>query len=158
MSFKYDVREMQEKDLDKVTALEAACFSMPWKYQDFKDILTNPDRIYLVAASKDADGDEILGGCMLTNIAGEGDISNVAVYEKYRNNSIATQLLTNLLELGTEQYGISSFTLEVRSQNAAARRLYEKFGFLSEGIRPNFYERPKDDAVIMWKRNEGKGD
>ena len=95
---------------------------------------------------------------MLTSIAGEGDISNVAVYEKYRNNSIATQLLTKLLELGTEQYGILAFTLEVRSQNAAALRLYEKLGFLSEGIRPNFYERPKDDAVIMWKRNEGKGD
>lgn len=158
MLLNYDVREMQETDLDKVTALEAACFSMPWKYQDFEDILTNPDRIYLVAASKDANGDEILGGCMLTNIAGEGDISNVAVYEKYRNNNIATQLLTKLLELGTERYGISAFTLEVRSQNAAARRLYEKLGFISEGIRPNFYERPKDDAVIMWKRNEGKGD
>lgn len=158
MSLKYDVREMQQTDLDKVTALEAACFSMPWKYQDFEDILTNPDRVYLVAASKDAEGDRILGGCMLTNIVGEGDISNVAVYEQYRNNNIATQLLTKLLELGTERYGISAFTLEVRSQNAAACRLYEKLGFISEGIRPNFYERPKDDAVIMWKRNEGKGD
>lgn len=158
MLLNYDVREMQETDLDKVTALEAACFSMPWKYQDFEDILTNPDRVYLVAASKDDDGDKILGGCMLTSIVGEGDISNVAVYEQYRNNNIATQLLTKLLELGTERYGISAFTLEVRSQNAAARRLYEKLGFISEGIRPNFYERPKDDAVIMWKRNEGKGD
>jgi len=33
----------------------------------------------------------------------------------------------------------------------SARRLYEKLGFVSKGIRPNFYEKPKDDAVILWK-------
>ena len=88
---------------------------------------------------------------MLTHIAGEGDISNVAVYEKYRKNGIAAALMAELLRLGAERYGIMAFTLEVRSKNTPARRLYEKFGFESKGVRPNFYERPKDDAVIMWK-------
>lgn len=158
MPQEYQIREMREEDLEQVTVLEASCFSMPWKYKDFADTLTNPDRVYMVAVSTETGREKILGGCMLTNIAGEGDISNVAVCEQYRNNSIATQLLTSLMQLGTERYGMSAFTLEVRSKNAAARRLYEKLGFISEGTRPGFYERPKDDAVIMWKRNEGKGD
>ncbi len=88
---------------------------------------------------------------MLTNIAGEGDISNVAVHEKYRNQKIATTLMEALLKLGRERYGISAFTLEVRSQNTSARELYKKLGFVSKGVRPNFYEKPKDDAVILWK-------
>lgn len=138
---------MQAKDVDAVTALEESCFSMPWKRRDFEDILTNPDRFYLVAES----GNTIVGGCMLTMIAGEGDVSNVAVYEKYRGNHIATALMQELFRMGEEK-GIRDFTLEVREQNQPAIRLYERAGFVSEGVRPNFYDKPKDNAVIMWKR------
>lgn len=142
------IREMQEKDLEQVTQLENACFSMPWKKEDFEDILTNPNRIYLVAE----ENEKIIGGCMMTDIVGEGDISNVAVCEEYRGKKIATQLLLEMMRIGTEERKIQAFTLEVREQNTPARRLYEKAGFVSEGIRPGFYEKPKDNAVIMWKR------
>lgn len=145
----YYIREMQSRDLEKVTALEAACFSMPWKYKDFEEVLTNPHRVYLVA---ETGGQEIIGGCMLTNIAGEGDISNVAVDESFRGQRIATALLQKLLEYGKDKYGINAFTLEVRSKNIPAIRLYERAGFRAEGIRPNFYDKPKDDAIIMWKK------
>lgn len=151
---KYHVRRMRQEDLVEVTALEASCFSMPWKYRDFEEVLSNQNRVYLVAEAepgKEEPADRILGGCMLTHIAGEGDISNVAVHERYRNNGIADALLSELLRTGTVQYGIAAYTLEVRSQNIPARRLYEKHGFVSRGIRPNFYEKPKDDAVIMWR-------
>lgn len=145
----YYIREMQSRDLEMVTALEAACFSMPWKYKDFEETLINPHRVYLVA---ETDEHKIIGGCMLTDIAGEGDISNVAVDERFRGRKIATALLQKLLEYGREKYHINTFTLEVRSKNEPAIRLYESAGFKSEGIRPNFYDKPKDDAVIMWKR------
>jgi len=141
------IRKMQAEDVDAVTALEESSFSMPWKRQDFEDIITNPNRVYLVAEV----GKDIVGGCMLTMIAGEGDISNVAVYESYRGQHIATALMQELLRVG-EENGIRDFTLEVREQNQPAIRLYENTGFVSEGIRPNFYDRPKDNAVIMWKR------
>lgn len=145
----YYIREMQSRDLEKVTALETACFSMPWKYKDFEEVLTNPHRVYLVA---ETGRQEIIGGCMLTNIAGEGDISNVAVDESFRGQRIATALLQKLLEYGKDKYGINAFTLEVRSKNIPAIRLYERAGFQAEGIRRNFYDKPKDDAIIMWKK------
>ncbi|MDE6622024.1 MAG: ribosomal protein S18-alanine N-acetyltransferase [Lachnospiraceae bacterium] len=150
----YHIREMQREDLEEVTALEASCFSMPWKYRDFEEVLTNADRVYLIAEADSVTKDipnRILGGCMLTHIVGEGDISNVAVYEKYRNNRIAGALLTELLKLGMERYSITAFTLEVRSRNIPARRLYERHGFAAKGVRPHFYEKPKDDAIIMWR-------
>lgn len=157
LMLQYHIREMQKADLEEVTALEASCFSMPWKYKDFEEVLDNPNRFYLVAESEylTADApDRILGGCMLSNIAGEGDISNVAVSGKYRNNKIADALLSALLKLGNERYNITKFVLEVRSQNKAALKLYEKHGFVSQGIRPGFYDRPKDDAVIMKKEGD----
>ena len=151
---KYHIREMRREELEDVTALEAACFSMPWKYKDFEEVLTNPDRFYLIAEAEHGTPDtpdRVLGGCMLTHIAGEGDISNVAVHQRYRQNGIAASLLSEILKLGQERYGITAFTLEVRSKNIPARRLYERYGFVSCGVRPNYYEKPKDDAVIMWR-------
>ena len=92
-----------------------------------------------------------MGGCMLTDIVGEGDVSNVAVHEKYRRRGIAHALLEYMLQFGRKR-GIRDFTLEVRQQNVAAQGLYEGLGFVSEGVRPNFYDKPKDNAVIMWLR------
>ena len=143
------IREMQSRDVDTITSLEESCFSMPWKRHDFEEILTNPDRIYLVAEYNEV----IVGGCMLTMIAGEGDISNVAVREDYRRKHIATILIQELLSFGEEK-GIHDFTLEVREQNKTAIRLYEHAGFVLEGIRPGFYDKPKDNAVIMWRRKQ----
>ena len=164
MSIEYHIREMRREDLEQVTSLEASCFSMPWKYKDFEDTLTNPNRFYFVADtlpyihSKNitsviqSNSCCIIGGCMLTSILGEGDISNVAVHEKYRKQNIATSLLNALMSFGRTHCGITAFTLEVRSKNAPAVRLYEKLGFVTEGVRRNYYEKPKDDALIMWKK------
>ena len=77
------------------------------------------------------------------------NLSNLCT--KYRGRGIATQMMTALLEEGRKQ-GIEEFTLEVRVSNAAAIKVYEKMGFVSEGIRPRFYEQPVEDAMIMWKR------
>jgi len=60
--------------------------------------------------------------------------------------------MTRLIEEGYAM-GIAEFTLEVRVSNAPAISVYEKCGFVSEGVRPKFYEKPVEDALIMWKRS-----
>ena len=151
MSLRYHIRELRAEDLTEVTALEADCFSMSWKYKDFEEILTNKNRIYLAAVSDSPNdaGRTVIGGCVLTDITGEGDISNVAVHVDYRGQHIATALLQELIRIGSTKRSIHTFILEVRSRNTAAIGLYEKLGFCPAGVRPNFYEKPKDDAVIM---------
>ena len=59
-------------------------------------------------------------------------------------------MLTELLEQGKKR-GIAHFTLEVRISNTGAIHLYEGLGFASAGVRKNFYDRPKEDAMIMWR-------
>ena len=49
--------------------------------------------------------------------------------------------------------GMDSITLEVQESNSAAIHLYEQLGFKSSGIRRDFYDKPTENAVIMWKHN-----
>lgn len=142
-----EIRELQEKDIESISRIEAESFSMPWSPQDFKDLLSREYCTYLVA---EAEG-KVVGSCGMTNICNEGNIDNVVVAEAYRGNGIAQRLLQKLIALGDAE-GIEAYTLEVRISNAAAIHVYEKLGFVSEGIRPGFYEKPAEDAMIMWRR------
>ncbi len=140
-------RRLRAEDVPAVSRLEEQTFSMPWSAESFFRMIEKEDTAYFVA---EEDG-KILGGCGLLLIAGEGNITNVVVAPQARRRGIATGLLTYLLSEG-DRAGLTAYTLEVRVSNAAAIGLYEKLGFVSEGIRPNFYEKPREDAVIMWKR------
>lgn len=140
-------RKMTQKDVPLVAELEAANFSMPWSAQSFYEQLENPNALYMVAEWEA----RIIGVCGFLESFGEADIFNVSVAEECRNRGVAALMLKALFDEGKKR-GIYAFTLEVRAGNAAAIHLYEKLGFVKEGVRKGFYERPKEDAVIMWKR------
>jgi len=141
------IRKLREEDVELLAQIEAESFSMPWSAKDFHDLLFRDYCLYVVA---EVDG-EVAGCAGLTNICKEGNIDNVVVAERFRRHGVARELLARLIALGEEQ-GIEAFTLEVRVSNMPAIHLYEKMGFVSEGIRPKFYERPTEDAMIMWRR------
>lgn len=140
-------RKMRADDVPFISRLEEETFSMPWSAASFLQMIEKEDSAYFVA---EEDG-RLLGGCGLLLIAGEGNITNVVVAPEARRRGVATGLLTYLLAEGGRA-GLTAYTLEVRVSNVAAIRLYEKLGFTSEGIRPGFYEKPTEDAMIMWKR------
>lgn len=140
-------RRMTPKDVPFISKLEEETFSMPWSAKDFLEMIGKEDARYYVA---EKDG-QLLGGCGVLLIAGEGNITNVVIAPEARNQGIGTGMLRHLMK-ESEQEGIKAFTLEVRVSNAAAIHVYEKLGFVSEGIRPGFYEKPTEDAMIFWKR------
>ncbi|MGN0347274.1 MAG: ribosomal protein S18-alanine N-acetyltransferase [Lachnospiraceae bacterium] len=144
-------RKMRKEDLPQVAALEADCFSCPWRLQDFADALEKDCYYYMVAQH----GGKIVAQAGLILSLGEADITNVAVTPSYRRKQISYRLLQHLMVEG-EKRGVLDFTLEVRQHNAPALALYQKLGFVSEGVRRNFYTNPTDDAVIMWKRHMEK--
>lgn len=141
------IRALEEKDVHQVALNEAACFSQPWSERVLGEVLDHQDMHYVVA---ELNGN-IVGHCGLIDIIGEGDITNVAVIPQSRGKGIAQAMLKKLMEYGINELGISAFTLEVRAGNASAIHVYEKLGFVSEGIRPGFYEDPVEDALIMWR-------
>jgi ribosomal-protein-alanine N-acetyltransferase len=136
---------MKEEDLRDVHTIEDSIFSQPWKIEDFRQSLYNPNNLYLVVEEQGV----ILGYCGLWGVVGEGQITNVAVAKQYRGRHVAEVMLTKLIELGRKQ-GLEAFTLEVRESNRAAITLYHKLGFKDAGVRKNFYEAPVENALIMW--------
>lgn len=141
------IRRMQENDLPRAAALERECFSVPWSEESLRQSLRSPNYLFLVAEEEG----RIKGYAGLLKVADEGDITNIAVAAADRGMGIGTELTAKLLEEG-QRCGLRAFTLEVRASNQTAIHVYEKLGFVSEGIRKRFYERPVEDAVIMWKR------
>ena len=138
---------MERSDVDRVSELEEEAFSMPWSRDAFLEMIEKDNARYYVAKREG----NVIGGCGVIMAAGEGNITNVVVDAKERNRGVGFKLLKYLIEDGMKN-GLSAFTLEVRVSNEAAIHLYKKLGFFSEGIRPNFYEKPVEDAMIMWKR------
>lgn len=143
------IRSMELRDVQEVSRIEQESFTMPWPKEEFSRML---ERSYSLALVAELAG-KVVGFCVLTNICNEGNIDNVAVDETCRGKGVASALVAEIIVRG-EAIGIQDFTLEVRVSNTPAIRLYEKMGFVSEGIRPNFYERPKEDANIMWRRKQ----
>lgn len=143
---KIDIDILKEEDLEEITRIEKETFSIPWSYDSFKDTIDNENTLYLVA-HKDK---EVAGYAGLWQSLDEGEITNVAVDAKFRRLGIANKLLNILEEKGHER-GINAFFLEVRESNEAAIKLYEKQGFKHLGKRKNFYEKPREDALIMSK-------
>ncbi len=140
-------RDMTPQDVPFISRLEEETFSMPWSPTSFLQMIEQENARYYVA---EEDG-QLLGGCGLLLVAGEGNISNVAVAKEARRRGVGAGLMRHMLSEG-DKAGLTAYTLEVRVSNAAAIALYRKFGFVSEGIRPKFYEKPTEDAMIMWKR------
>ena len=169
------IRRLELKDVDSVCIMEEESFSLPWHRESFVEMINNRDALYLVAElsddtkgrmtdsydeviilhdfAPDYDGDVTVCGCAgLISVVGEGSICNIVVKKEFRRLGIANRLVQSMIDTGKKQYGIRDFTLEVRQSNEPARKLYEKLGFVCEGIRPRFYEKPVEDACIYWLR------
>lgn len=147
---------MKMTDCKTVAGMEKEIFGHDaWTEDDFRESLCCDYAVYVVARDMQEGNDDrpAIACAGVRNMCGDGDITNVMVEEKYRRQGIAEGLLSYLFEEG-RSIGVRNFTLEVRRSNTGAIRLYEKMGFVPEGIRPGFYDAPKEDAVIFWKREE----
>lgn len=142
----FDYRLMTEQDIEQVAEIEKSIFSIPWSKKSFEESLKNENTVYVVACKDE----EIVAYCGIYISLEVGDISNVAVKTEYRRKNVAEKMLLYLLYL-SKQKGVMDVTLEVRETNVAAIKLYEKMGFDEAGIRKNFYEKPTENALIMWK-------
>lgn len=141
------IRTLEKTDAPKLAGMETEIFSIPWSEQEFAKL---PERDYCCYLVAERDG-ELIGCVGMTMLCGEGDIDKVMVVPSERKQGIAYKLLCELLRMGNEK-GLEAYTLEVRAGNTPAIKLYEKLGFVNEGIRPKYYEKPVEDAVIMWLR------
>ncbi|HKL10920.1 MAG TPA: ribosomal protein S18-alanine N-acetyltransferase [Clostridia bacterium] len=144
------IRRMTIEDLDRVMEIEKESFSVPWSRDSYEsEISRNILSLYLVMEGEG----QIIGYCGMWFILDEAHITNIAVQKSSRGEGVGTRLVECLMEEAFKK-GVRNLTLEVREGNIAARKLYEKMGFVVEGRRPGYYPDNHEDAIIMWKREE----
>ena len=143
---------MTKDHIPALAAIEAASFAVPWSAAALEEELQNPHAAFQVAVD---DEERVLGYAGFYCVADEGQIANVAVAPAARRRGVARELLAALDRLAGER-GLYRVTLEVRASNAPAIALYESAGYIRDGIRPGFYRKPTEDAVL-YSRYETNG-
>ena len=139
---------MAAEHLDRLEQLERMCFSRPWSKKMLAEELDNQCAAFLVAVEPETEKAEGYAGLLV--VADEGYITNVAVDPSCRRQGVAAQLL-QVFDNFAKGNHLAFLTLEVRPSNAAAIALYEGFGFREVGRRRNYYDLPKEDALILTK-------
>ncbi|MBR3562046.1 MAG: ribosomal protein S18-alanine N-acetyltransferase [Oscillospiraceae bacterium] len=137
---------MTHDHLDEVAALEHTCFADPWSRNMLAEELDNAMSAYLVAL--DTEDGSVVGYAGLLVVADEGYITNVAVRPESRRGGVAGALLDVFVNFA-EGNQLAFLTLEVRASNYGAIALYGSRGFRGVGRRTNYYEHPREDAIIM---------
>ncbi len=139
------IERFAEPHVAGAAELERLCFAAPWTEQALREEIDNEHAVFLAAVDETGKTVGYLG-CHL--ILDEAYIANVAVSPELRGAGIGSRLVAALMERLKEQQA-SFVTLEVRVSNEAAIGLYTKFGFVPVGIRKGFYDKPKEDALLM---------
>ena len=136
---------MNADHLEELERLERICFSRPWSKRMLGEELENQCAAFLVA--EDENG-TVLGYAGLLVMLDEGYITNVAVFPEYRRLGVAAKIIEVYMNFAAAN-GLAFLTLEVRPSNEAAIALYRRFGFEEVGRRKNYYDLPKEDALIL---------
>lgn len=136
---------MNADHLEDLERLERICFSRPWSKRMLGEELENQCAAFLVA--EDENG-TVLGYAGLLVMLDEGYITNVAVFPEYRRLGVAAKIIDVYMNFAAAN-DLAFLTLEVRPSNEAAIALYRRFGFEEVGRRKNYYDLPKEDALIL---------
>lgn len=142
------IESMTVDDIAQVAEIERQIFSIPWSEKAFRDSMESDNTIYIVAK----ENYNVAGYAGMYLSFEEGNITNVAVNPLSRRKGIGEKIVRDILNRAYEK-GVRDVFLEVRETNSVAIALYEKIGFKEEGIRKNFYDKPRENALIMWKHN-----
>lgn len=135
-----------KEDIPFIAEIEKERFSAPWSENSIKSAMDN-NTVFFLAKKEN----KTLGYVGLSVVADEGYITNIATKKEAEKQGVATALLTKVCEYSLQKE-LAFFSLEVRKSNCGAINLYKRFLMEAVGERKNFYQNPKEDALIFTRR------
>jgi ribosomal-protein-alanine N-acetyltransferase len=147
MKLKADIIKCGFDELKKIAEIESKCIPDGWSLKAFEDWYDDKKTVVFAAVCNG----EMIGFANSSWVLDEGELLNIAVLESYRNNGIAGELFEKMERFFSEK-GIKIIYLEVREKNQPALSFYEKYGFIKNGFRKNYYRNPDDNGVLMMKK------
>ena len=145
-------RAQAGESLDSVAGLQHLSFTSPWSADAIRWELRETDvaRLYVLEEEVE-EGTRLLAYCACWVIFDELHINSLAVAPDARRRGHARRLLDHVFQ-DVVSDGVTAATLEVRRSNTAALALYNRLGFQVEGVRANYYQNPREDALVLWHR------
>ena len=139
------LRPMLESDIADILQIECAAYAFPWSRNIFRGCL----REDYCCRVMDVDG-EIAGYAIMSMGKDEAHLLNLCVDPDRHGMGLGDQLLQFVFDFARKHKAVTTF-LEVRPSNEAARRFYERRGFVEVGMRTNYYPARfgREDAIIM---------
>jgi [ribosomal protein S18]-alanine N-acetyltransferase len=146
------VEAASEADVAALVDLEARCHSHPWSERSFREELDDAATGQLLVLRRPFDaadpGRGIVAYGAYRVVAGEMHVLNLAVAPEHRRLGLGSFLLARVLEQGS-RHRAERVLLEVRRSNTAAQALYERFGFVTLAARRDYYQEPREDALVL---------
>lgn len=142
----FNIRLMEENDIDEVLEVDKASFPTAWTKEIYEtEIMENKHAHYFVATIDE----KIIGFVGIWIVHDDAQITNIAILPEYRGRKYGEKLFAFALTYALKQ-GAIRLSLEVRVSNVVAQKLYRKFGLVPGGIRKNYYPDNNEDAIVMW--------
>lgn len=151
MNNKIEIRSFRDEDFSRIMEIENSSFSDPWSESLMESSLGG--KLYtMLVAEYDGRLSGYINVCAIPGESGlfngDAEIMNLAVADEYRRRNIADELINSAVTVAKEKLCNKIF-LEVRESNIPAIALYKKHGFENYGIRKNYYENPRENAILM---------
>ena len=144
MSLYFRIGNAVPEDAEAISVIERQVFSVPWSRNLIDQSIDLPDGVFLTAKNEN---DELIGYVSGQQVLDEFYINNLAVTPVFQRHGIGRVLMKTIVD-HAKRAGCSFVSLEVRESNTRARKLYESFGFVSVGVRKNYYQHPQENAMI----------
>jgi ribosomal-protein-alanine N-acetyltransferase len=142
----WTIRLAERRDVPDLLEIEVAQFPEPWSRSMMLDEISNLEtRRYTVAV----EGKKIVGYLGVMFVMDELHVNTLGTLPGYEGRGVATSLMNDAWAVAKEK-GVQRATLEVAVSNTRAQELYFRFGFSPVGVRKNYYERTREDALILW--------
>ena len=149
MDGRFIIRSCTAEDIDSLWELEKICFDTDsWSRGFFENI--QKDSSYILLCVQDLQMAKIVGYSVFYGAFDQGDLANIAVLPDCRGLGIGKALLEETMKKAFDT-GVSQVFLEVRESNSAARGLYLSSGFAEIGKRRNYYNSPREDAILLMR-------
>ena len=138
---------LEEKDIDRVVAIEEESNPVPWTIKNFKDCI---EKGYYSLVLKE--NNKVIGFAILSVSTEESHLLNIGLTTLKRGRGLGRELLEKMI-MAAEVMGSKKIFLEVRISNVIAIDLYKASGFKEVGLRKKYYrlKEGREDAILMSK-------
>ena len=140
----FKISLMDHFDLDDAYKIELETNLSPWSKDNFFSSFEVGHKSLVCKCN-----DEIIGFLIFSLIKKESHLLNIAVQQKWQKKG-AGKILMDVFIKQSKAMGAKKAFLEVRSKNRIAINFYNKFNFLKDAVRTNYYTGSNtDDAILM---------